>query len=469
MQKEVTQTTGSSPLGLAPGRKLLQVSSGQYAGRLVAILQTAAGEIKYSYADRPYNSWSSLTTIATDATDQPCDCIMDGNGHVHVVYSESSTEYLVTRKLTFSGGSWNVGSKVTVYNGNTSRYPSLDIESGGKLWVSWTHNGGVQYIHVKSSTDAGATWGSGPSDAGDVLTSGASSAYTKVLVGPGDIFVVYANGGIYLSVRSRPISGGSWTSETNIATGTSFDHHFDAAFSTDGSLGVAYDHGQLKYREYDGSNWGAIITLDSDGGDYPQLLFNDNVPAVLYLSSLASDQITIKYTTRSTGSFSTPTILDTRAQPFDSVTLYDASAAVYDDLTDVAGDGTTADVFHSSSSVLVGDGGDVIYLGMDQKFRYVKFLLSTAGSGGTVVYSYWDGSHWQVFTPAGGNFALDSTDRDLLLWADYDSMPDDWQKHLVDGQSRFWVKIEVVSSFTTGPVGSQITAASDLQAFIVRR
>jgi hypothetical protein len=43
---------------------------------------------------------------------------------------------------------------------------------------------------------------------------------------------------------------------------------------------VAFDHGQLKYREYDGVNWGSIVTLDSDGGDFPQMLFNDNVPAV---------------------------------------------------------------------------------------------------------------------------------------------------------------------------------------------
>jgi hypothetical protein len=138
-------------------------------------------------------------------------------------------------------------------------------------------------------------------------------------------------------------------------------------------------------------------------------------------------------------------------------------------LTSEATSGVTADAYHPNSSALVEDSGDIAYLGMDQKFRYVKFLLSTAGAGGTVVYSYWDGSNWMAFTPTGGNFALDATDKDLLLWDDYVSIPDDWQKKLVNGQTRFWVKIEVDSSFTTGPVGSQITAASDLQAFIVRR
>lgn len=470
MQKKITETTGDYPLGFPPERKLLKVAFGQYIGRLVAIMQTTAGDIKYSYADKPYTSWSSLTTIASDAADQPCDCVMDSNGDIHVVYSESSTEYLVTRKLTFSGGVWNVGSKVTIYNGTPSLYPSIAIETGGKLWVSWTRvSGGVRYVHVKSSTDGGATWGTGPSDSGDQLTAGASSAYSKIMVGSNDIYVIYANGGLNLSIRSRPIGGGTWTTEYNIATGTGFDQHFDAAFSSDGSLGVAFDHGELKYREYDGSNWGSVVTLDSNGGDFPQILFDDNVPVIVYLSPLASGQILVKYTTRNTGSFSTPAVLDERAKQFDAVILYDASSSSYADLTAAAASAATADVYHPDSGVLVKDSGDVIYLGMDQKFRYVKFLLSTAGSGGTVVYSYWDGSNWKGFTPAGGAFALDATDKDLLLWDDYSSMPDDWQKKPLSGQTRFWVKIGVDSAFGAGPVGSQITAASDVQAFIVRR
>jgi hypothetical protein len=289
------------------------------------------------------------------------------------------------------------------------------------------------------------------------------------MVGANDIHVVYTNGGLNVSIRSRPISGGSWTTEYNIATGIGFDEHFDAALSFDGSLGVVFDFGQLKYREYDGNNWGTIVTLDSDGGDFPQLMFNDNVPVILYLSSLAAGQILLKYTTRSTGSFSPPAVLDKRARQFDSVLLYDASSSNYADLTAAAASATTADVYHPDSSVFVKDSGDTAYLGMDQTFRYVKFLLSTAGSGGTVVYSYWDGSNWQAFTPAGGSYAFDATDKELLLWDDYESIPVDWQKKLLSGQTRFWVKIEVISAFTTGPVGSQITAASDVQALIVRR
>jgi hypothetical protein len=244
MQKKITTTTGSYPLGIASGRKLLKVGSGQYRGRLIAIMQTATGDITYACADKPYTSWSSLTTIATDAADQSFDCVMDSDYNIHVVYSETATEFLVTKTLTFVGGVWNVGPKITIYNANISHDPSIAIESGGTLWVTWSRRtGGIWYLHVKSSTDGGATWGTGPSDGGDQLTSGASSVYSKIIVGANDIHAIYTNGGLNLSIRSLPIGGGTWSTEFNIASGIGFDHHFDAAFSSDGSLGVTFDVG----------------------------------------------------------------------------------------------------------------------------------------------------------------------------------------------------------------------------------
>ncbi|MEW5993953.1 MAG: hypothetical protein AB1744_06110 [Candidatus Zixiibacteriota bacterium] len=470
MKTKITQTTAAHGLGHPAGRKLLRIESGDYAGRLVAVVQTAAGDIKFTYADKPYTSWSALTLIAVDAADEPCDCVMDNDHNIHVVYTEVTTQNLVTRKLTFSGGTWSVGAKVTIYNGSASLYPSIAIEAGGKLWVSWTRvSGGLHYVHVKSSTDDGATWGSGPSDAGDALTAGASSAYSKTIVGADDVHVIYTDGGLNISIRSIPIAGGSWTSEYNIATGTQFDRHFDAALSTEGVLGVVFDHGTLKYREYNGDAWSTTVTLDPDGGDFPQIVFTNNVPAIVYLSPQASDQILTKYTIRSTGAFSTPAILDNRAKEFDSVMLYDASSATFADLTGAAASSAAADVFHPDSGVLLQDACDVVYLGMDDKFRYIKSLLSTAGSGGTVVYSYWDGSNWKAFTPASGPFNLDTTDKDLALWEDYDGIPGDWQKLFVNSVFRFWIKIEVNAAYSVGPVGSQITAMTDLKALVVRR
>ena len=471
MQKKIIETTAGYGLGIPPGHKLWKVPSGQYRGRMVTIVQTSSGQLNLCWADRPYVSWSSPITIASDTADQPFDGVMDSDGNIHIVYSETSTMYLVTRMLTFSGGSWTPGIKHIVYNANESYCPSVGIESSGKLRVSWSRKtGGFYYLHSKSSTDSGTTWGTGAGDGGITLTDGSSSLYSRLVVGVNDIHVFYTHATDTLSTRSVPISGGSWTTAVILATCSGdFDQHLDAAVSEGGLLGVVFDQEALKYREFDGFSWGPVISLDDAEGICPQLFFKNEVPVVVYLSELASDQIQLMYTSRRSGSFSTPESFDKSALLFDSVVLYDSTTSNYADLTSAAASATAADVYHPNSSTMIKQSGDIVFLGLDQKFRYTKFLLSTVGSGGTVTYDYWDGSNWKAFTPTGGAFHLDTTDHDLLLWQDYASIPEDWQKRSINDNIRFWIKIEVDSAFSTGPIGSQITAISDLSAVIVRR
>lgn len=106
---------------------------------------------------------------------------------------------------------------------------------------------------------------------------------------------------------------------------------------------------------------------------------------------------------------------------------------------------------------------------MNNRFRYMKALLSSVSSGGTVFYSYWDGTTWKTFTPTGGAFPFDAVSKDLLLWPDYTSIPSDWQAVAVNGVSAYWIKVEALTTFTNGPIGSQITTYSDLQGLCVRR
>ena len=471
MQKKITESSATYPVGLPPSRKLLKVPSGQYRGRLVAIAHTASGDIKQSWADRPYVTWSTPVTIASDAADEPCDCLMDTNGNIHIVYSEITTKYLVTKKLSFSGGSWTIGSKVIIYNSNESYNPSITVEDSGKLWVSWSRKTGVDYyLHAKSSTDSGTTWGAGGADGGDVLTGAVIELASKMVIGTSDIFVVYSHGGSTLSVRSLPIVGGSWTTAVDLASSAgNFDEHFDVAVSDNGLLAVVYDQAALKYREYDGAVWSPVVDLDAGEGNSPQLLFNVNVPVVLYLSQYATGQEQLMYTSRETGSFAVSQPLDSGAGAFEEVLVYDMASSSYNDLTAAAANGTTADVYHSNSSTLLNGLGDAVYIGMDRRFRFLRILLSTVGVGGALTYSYWDGANWIAFTPAGGAYDLDASDRELLLWNDYDATPDDWQKEALGADERYWVKVQVTTAFSTGPVGSQITSISNLGAVIVRR
>ncbi|MBN1211419.1 MAG: hypothetical protein JXA92_02470 [candidate division Zixibacteria bacterium] len=470
MQKNITATSSITGLGESLGRKLFKVSGGQYYDRLAAIVQTGPNDIKLAYADRPYSSWSEWQSVADDCDEGAFDCLMDSAGNIHVVYTEQTTLALVTKKLLFSSGGWAVGSKVTIYDGSGCYSPSANIEPGGDLWVSYSRLiSPNKQVYAKSSSDGGASWGSGSSDPGVQISATALYAYSRVVMGLNDIHIIYTLGGTQLSIRSRPLTGGDWTSAYTLATGNGLTYNFDAAVGPDGLLAVVFSHDDLQYREYDGSNWGAIVTLAAGSKESPQVLFRQNIPVIVFLDTWAGSQKTIKYIDRQTGVFSAPQILDPHARPFDGVILYDKVSESYADRTDQAQSATAADVYHPASGCLLKSSGDIIYLGMDDRFRYVEFTLSTPGGGGTVGYSYWDGSNWTAITPTGDNPYLDAAGVALVLWSDYAAFPVDWQKRIVNGENRFWVKIEVASAYTTGPVADRVAAVSFIEKIIFRR
>jgi len=98
---------------------------------------------------------------------------------------------------------------------------------------------------------------------------------------------------------------------------------------------------------------------------------------------------------------------------------------------------------------------------MDEKFNQVKVILSTAGIGGQVVWEYWNGFEWKSFTPYSGVYHLDSANRLVVLWQDLFSVPSDWQQCGANNSTEFWVRVKVVTGYTTAPVGTQITAVPE--------
>ena len=469
MLKKITATTAQQALGRPPGRKLFRIESGPYRGRMAALVQTAPGTIQLFWADHPYRSWSSGQTVVSDADDQAFDAVMETAGDIHLVYSEQTTDYLVTRRLAFSNGAWSVGGKVTVFNGNPAYDPAIVKDTGGVLWVAYARFVSPnRSIYVKSSSDNGATWGTGAADPGDLIVSAGSQAWAKLVLGADDLYAVYTTGNTGIAMKSRPLSGGNWSAESLIFSSTAVTDHFDAAVSPAGRLAVAFVDSQLKYREFDGVAWSSVTTLD-DRGDSPQVLFRDGETIVVYTYVVQGAQRLLRWVRRSGGQWSAPQPLDTRAATFDSVWLYDQSSQTYEDLTTAAGSTATADIYHSGSGALLKNVGDRLFLGLAEPFRYVQFVLSTAGVGGTVTYSYWDGAAWKPFTPSGGVSHLDTTINRVVLWDDYTAIPADWRKHAINNQVAFWIRLEVTAAYTTPPVGSYITAVSETYPVICRR
>ncbi len=469
MQTKISEITAVGEFGSPAGNKLLKVKSGTYAGRMIAIYKTSSTEIKYCFSNSPYETWNSLTTIASDSVSPIVDAVMNENGDVYLVYSETNN-YLVSIKLTITDAGWDIGSKVYVYNDGITNAPSIAIDSSENLHVSFSlMNGALFDLHVKTSTDDALTWGISPTDVGEIIATSLTMTIPKIMTSDNDLFVVYIADWNSIKERSRTLSETTWTTEYTIISSSNIDTNFDATVLPGGFIGVVYDDSQLSYREFDGSNWSPITILDSSEGFFPQITIINNVPVVLYLSEFATGEFQLMQTNRQTGSFSSPVVMENRAAAFDSLTLYSQSSSSYEDKTTEASNAIAGDLYHSISTSLLSVESDKIYCGSDLKFRFMRMLLSTVGVGGTVTYSYFDGANWKSFTPSGGAFNLDSSDKELLLWDDFDSAPLDWQKNSVNGVSRFWIKIEATASFSTAPIGSQVTSISNLKSISVRR
>lgn len=468
MQNHLGNSSAAYKAGISPDKRVFKVFSGQYAGRMVVLAQTSPSEISLAYSDYPYVDWTQLLTVLNDSADYPFDAVMDEAGNIYLVYTLGSNNDLVVRKLTITVASWVVGDLHTIYNGDDNFFPSITIHPPDSLWVTWSRLSlGLYYIDAKRSDDWGENWGTGPSSYGSELSSGASSAYSKILTLGSYIYAVYTLDGTKISYRRKHRNITLWEDEADISTGTGFDDNFDAAVSDDDRLSVVFNDGRIRYREFDGIRWGGIVDVDDNAGTFPQVKFYDNCPYLVYLSEFGTRQNRILYSRKQGNSFSTPHILDPCKSVFDRVLCYNSIVANYSDLTTAAGNDTTGDIYHSDSSVIFKETGDALYLGMQVKFHYLKIILSTAGSGGTLSWQYHNGSQWISFQPSGGGYYFNAPDRELLLWDDYSSIPPDWQKYIVEENNLFWIRIVVASSFDIGPVGTQITSISNVQSLIL--
>lgn len=139
--------------------------------------------------------------------------------------------------------------------------------------------------------------------------------------------------------------------------------------------------------------------------------------------------------------------------PFQNVLLYDGST--YENETEDAADEGTADVFHSTTSALLKNIGDILYVGMNGKFENCNVILSTVGVGGTVVWEYWRSTPgtgtWVAFTPSGGVYHF-SNPAKLVRFPDLPL----WVSTRVNNILAYWVRARVTGAFSTAPIGTQI-------------
>ncbi|HSG99157.1 MAG TPA: hypothetical protein VLB27_03850, partial [candidate division Zixibacteria bacterium] len=204
--------------------------------------------------------------------------------------------------------------------------------------------------------------------------------------------------------------------------------------------------------------WGALQTVHTQPVFAPVLRYVGTAPYVLFLKTIGSGQDQLFVTHRSGSAFTIPAPALSQSAPFASVLCHDIDAPTpFADLTAEAADTPGADVRHPQSGALLAAVGDAVYCGGDDRFAFVRMLLSTPGSGGTVAWSYWNGSEWSIFVPDSGDYQCDQADAGVRLFPDGVNTPADWQRSVIAGHNRYWIRVSVTTAFNTLPIGSQLT------------
>ncbi|MBU0985003.1 MAG: glycoside hydrolase [candidate division Zixibacteria bacterium] len=470
MQTKLIESGTSYSLGHPFQSKLFQVPSGPTAQRRVALVSPSPGEIALLWSDSPGQSWSDAQAVLSDCDAQSFDCRMDVDGHLLLMYVQQSTGHLYFLRLAYNNLVWTPGSPVPVYTDGIGCDPSLEMAADGTLWVSWSRYSAPGYtVQVKSSADNGATWGSGPADSGDTLSATATTCYCRLVADANRIHAVHTDLQTAMNIRFRLLSGGSWSDAYAVATGSTFTSDFDVAASDDGRLGVVFRRNSLCYREYDGVNWGTILTLDDHATVCPQISLHQGIPHIMYLRSFEGSQRRIMYTRRDSGTFSVPRALDHRADLYSRVVLYSAGATTFEELTDQAISSDASDIYHSQTGCLLRDANDAVYVAGDAPFRTVRWLLSTLGDGGGIEFAYWDGTGWAAVVPRSVSSVFATQRGEAQLWSAYVDIPTDWQQCEVMNRNGYWIRIQVNVPFTAGPIGQQLTAVPQIDRIIFRR
>ena len=139
-------------------------------------------------------------------------------------------------------------------------------------------------------------------------------------------------------------------------------------------------------------------------------------------------------------------------QYFDKVFAFDGSSTYTDITLEMQSPAGT-------SSTVFADTNDILYLGDASRFDMAIFDIDTAGSLGALIWEYYNGSTWVVFTPLSATYYTDPDDSPDTA---YDFSKDgaeqfptgrlsDWATVAVNSATKYWVRCTSTTSVSTAP------------------
>jgi hypothetical protein len=205
-------TVSTSTNSLATGRSQRRTVHVASDGTAIALYYDGSNW-QWRKASSPYSSWSSATAVTNAVKESGLTACMAANDDVHLIYKVSSGPNLAYRRLTYSAGSWSLGSEVAVASGdfgNGGEYLSSAVDSDERIWVyayEWT---GTNTGEILYSAD-GTSWTSSL-----VTAVQLNMPASAVIARAGNYIVAMRMDGGSINWRRVATNGsvGSWSSES---------------------------------------------------------------------------------------------------------------------------------------------------------------------------------------------------------------------------------------------------------------
>jgi len=125
---------------------------------------------------------------------------------------------------------------------------------------------------------------------------------------------------------------------------------------------------------------------------------------------------------------------------------YDSDAGTYTDNTSEANSVRGTPFYAFASSV---GTGDCLYIACSYVFSGITINLSTAGSGGVLVWEYYNGSAWTTLSVSESVSGADDLNASgNVTW----TIPSDWQETSVNSSANYyWIRARVTTAHSTSP------------------
>ena len=436
--------------GYSSSRKMAVLSNGSIAAFYVQSYTAV-----YSISTDNGNSWGTPVTICS--TTPRINIWKEANDNIYIVYMNNTVLF---RKLTYnsSNNTYSIGAEKVVESSTVNPEACGVVkDSNGRIWISY--NGydavGHSWPSIRYSDDEGVNW-----SAMTCFTDRPMAPYRPLLLidsdgKPASVVRPYAD------FIFKKWNGSAWLGAESLLSIAPRDNGSFAAITFGNSIHVvSATTGGIKHKKRTNGTWDtSFAQLSFNGSDIdPALIVNGDTLYCFwsaYSQSKCEYDIVYSKWTAESGWDNTPTLFYSSSDARILDKVFVCHAGSYEDLTTAANDDST-DVLHSATNATVKYAGDFVVFGSNEKFNRLFEDLAVMGVNGALTWSYSKGNGtWQAVTPknqVGGAVNNLTATQVMYFWDNASSLPSDWVQDQVNGETKYWMKAEVATAYSTAPM-----------------